>query len=143
MFSNAASMADTAMAAFIVGGRVPDAEERSEHVTMAVAMQGHALGIQRKVLKKNHPDLAKSLRHLGTMNLQLGVFDKATEYFTEALKIASAIFQPGHPRVQEVLAQLNSVKDAQRAYKDAKRKLPKIMKDKAERKVPVWLRPQV
>ncbi len=58
-----------------------------------------ALSLRRAALGSDHPDVAASLTHLGTVARDLGNGPEALDYYRQALDIRQRVFGDGHPMV--------------------------------------------
>ncbi|MFV8755220.1 protein kinase domain-containing protein [Nannocystaceae bacterium ST9] len=63
----------------------------------ALAANGRAYAIRRRLLPVNHPDLARSLNSMGNLHHSLGQLERARSDHEQALAIRTAIFGPDHP----------------------------------------------
>ncbi|MFN0149447.1 MAG: tetratricopeptide repeat protein [bacterium] len=85
----------------------------------ARALAEEAVSLREKILP-NHPDLAKSLRALGFLQMQAGEFDAARTSLERALAIGEASQGPEHPDVASTLHTLGGLYAETGAPADAK-----------------------
>ena len=75
----------------------------------AVVLLEKTLELRRRVLSKNHPDVAISCFSVSSSYCQAGDFHRAIERAREALRIWQASLPPSHPHVkmaQELVRQI-------------------------------------
>jgi serine/threonine protein kinase/tetratricopeptide (TPR) repeat protein len=75
----------------------------------ARALAEEAVSLREKILPANHPDLAKSLRSLGYLQMQAGAYDSARVNLERALAIGEAALGPEHPDVAPTLVTLGGL----------------------------------
>jgi len=78
-----------------------------------------ALGIRRKALPKDHPDIAGSLNNLALLYQREGLYEKAELLHVEALEIWRKTLPEGHPNIAASLNNLASLYQREGLYKKA------------------------
>lgn len=69
----------------------------------ALEMSKLAYEIRKRLLEKNHPDVAKSAQKLGDIYLNKGMYTESYEYSKEALEIRQNSFPENSPEIAESL----------------------------------------
>jgi len=89
------------------------------HYTEAIESYEKSLGILKKTLPENHPDLTTSYNNIGLVYNSMGEYSKALEYYGKSLEIMKKALPQDHPSLATSYNNIGSVYTRMGEYSEA------------------------